>query len=97
VLKYGFAKAKFTENAIYHLILAVLQAQAEKVDALKAPLDLADAVTKEVANVAESAEATVSQDKVVVTAEVVATVRVDKVVDLTVVAVAAQVDQDNKL
>ena len=62
-------------NAIYLQTLAVLQAQAEKAGALKVHQDLV-AVTKEVANVAESAEATVNQDKVVVTAEVVATVRV---------------------
>ncbi len=83
MLKYGFAKAKFTENAIYHQTLVVLQAQAAKADALKVHQVLVT-VTKEVANVVVSAEATVNQVKVA-TAEV------------ATVVVTVQVDQDNKL
>ena len=70
MLKYGYAKAKFTENATYRQTLVLQAAQVVKVVALKAQPDLADAATKEAANVAENAEV-VTEEVATVTAEVV--------------------------
>ena len=71
MLRFGFAKAKFTANAIYHQILVVQVQAAVKADALKVQQHLAVVVTKEVENVVENAEAaTVNKaDKAVVIAE----------------------------
>jgi hypothetical protein len=87
VLKYGFAKAKFTANVIFLQTLAVPAAQAAKADVLKEQQHLAVVVTKEAANAAVNAEA--ATEKV----ETIAEGQVLRVVLTNVVAEAARVDQ----
>ena len=96
MLRFGFAKAKFTANATYRQTLADQAAQAVKAEAvLTARQHLAVvAAMKEAANVVENAEAIVNQaataeaDQAVVThAAVVAAVIVPAAVAAEVVPV----------
>jgi hypothetical protein len=68
VLRFGFAKAKFTANVIYLQTLVVQAAQAVKADVLKVQQHSAVVATKEAANVVVNAEAA-TENKVVMTAE----------------------------
>jgi hypothetical protein len=104
VLRFGFAKAKFTANAIYHQTLVAQAAQAVKADALKAARQASAVVAamKEAASVAVNAEATGNQAVIAVAdqvhqAEIVRVareiVRVDKAA-VIVQAEIARVDQE---
>ena len=102
VLKYGYAKAKFTENAICRQILVVQAAQAVKAAVLKGQQHSADAVMKEAENVVANAEAVTvvvetQVDKAAIAeavAPVVVTVRVDKVAQIVVAVVIVQAAQE---
>ena len=83
MLRFGYAKAKFTANATYRQILVVQAAQAVKADALKAHRQASAAVaTKEAASAAVNAEAAT---------EKVEMIAGDLVVRVLVTAVAAAV------
>ena len=89
-------------NATFHQILVGQAAAAVKADALKVRQHLAAVAMKEVANVAENAEATVNQ---VVTVEVARVLQVQIAVAVIVQAVQVQIavaavvqaDQDNNI
>ena len=91
MLKYGFAKAKFTANAIYLQTLAVLAATAVKVAGQKVARQAsAVVVTKEAANAVANAEEALMIKEVVeamivaVAPVVVEIVRVDKIARVAV-------------
>ena len=85
MLRFGFAKAKFTASVIYRQILVVQAAQAVRADALKVQQHSAVVATKEAANVAVNAEAATG-NKVVTTAEA----QVDQAVAQVVTNVVAE-------
>jgi len=95
VLKYGYAKAKFTANATYHQTLVVQAAQAVKAAVLKGQQHSVDAVMKEAENAVANAEVMTAVAEtlvaVLVTAEAdqvpVVIVRVAKVDQIARVAV----------
>ena len=101
MLKYGYAKAKYTANATYRQTLVLQAAQVVKVVVRKAQHHLADVATKEAANVVVNAEAadqvvTEEVDQVQVEtnaagAVIVRVARVDRIVVVVVLVVIVQV------
>ena len=88
MLRYGYAKAKFTANATYRQTLAVQAATAVKADALKARQHLAVAAVKGAASGAVNAEAATGK----VEAVTIAGDQVDQAVVTSVAAEAVPVD-----
>jgi hypothetical protein len=78
VLRFGFAKAKFTANAIFRQTLAAQQQAVVRAEGLKVQQHLAAVVTKEAASAVANAEATGSQVVTVVADQALA-VRVETV------------------
>jgi hypothetical protein len=94
-LKYGYAKVKFTANVTCLQTSVALAAQAVKVAVRKDQHHLADAATKEAANVVVIAEVAVTEEEaqaqVVTTNVAVAIVRVAQVARVVVKAAIARV------